>query len=297
MFFPNGDAFPQAKNKRQNCQVLDAHSFRQLVESAAAAGFDAVSVWARTHRRATTREGLDEAEMRALLEGHGLVVSEFEALDTWLPSEVKPLAGNPPLSVEEFLRVGEALRARTLVAVQSAPVDLPFDAVVAHFADLCDRARERGLDVALEAPPFTAIADLVQARKLVEAADRPNAGVVVDSWHHRRSGVSDAVFEGLAPERVLCLQFADGPTTPEEDLLEETIWRRLPVGTGDFELAGLLRRLDAMGVRCPVGVEVFDETGEHGDPAQTAHRLYAQLDSLCGEADSRLGRARGSQPG
>ena len=275
---------------------LPRASFRQLVESAAGAGFDAVSVWARTHRRATTREGLDEAGMRALLDAHGLVVSELEAVDTWLPVEVDPLAGNPALSVDEFLRIGEALRARTLVAVQSVSVDLPFDAVVEYFGALCDRARERGLDVALEAPPFTAIADLGQARRLVEAADRPNAGLVVDSWHHRRSGIADAVFEGLAPERVLCLQLADGPATPERDLLEETIWRRLPVGAGDFELADLLRRLDAMGVRCPVGVEVFDEAGEHGDPAQTAQRLSAQLDTLCGEAESRLGRSREAGP-
>lgn len=283
--------------RRPLCRTLCAGSlprasFRQLVESAAAAGFDAVSLWSRTHRRATTREGLDEVEMRALLEGHGLAVSEFESIDTWLPSEVRPLAGNPPLPVEEFLRIGEALRARTLVAIQSAPVELPFEGVVAHFADLCDRARERGLDVALEAPPFTAIADLDRARRLVEAADRPNAGLVVDSWHHRRSRVSDVALEDLPADRVLCVQLADGPAIPESDLLEETIWRRLPVGAGDFELAGLLRRLDEMGVRCPVGVEVFDESGEHGDPALTARRLYAQLDTVCHEAGSRLGRAR-----
>ena len=263
------------------------------MESASAAGFDAVSVWARTHRRATTREGLDEAEMRALLEGHGLGVSELEALDTWLPGDVQPLAGNPPLSVEEFLRIGEGLGARTLVAVQSVPVDLPFDAVVAHFADLCDRARARGLDVALEAPAFAAIADLGQAWRVVEAADRPNAGVVVDSWHHRRSGVSDAVIEGLPAERVRCVQLADGPALPEADLLEETLWRRLPAGSGDFGLAALLQRLDAMGVCCPVGVEVFDEGGEHGDPAETARRLFGQIDALCEESGSRLGCARG----
>ena len=66
----------------------------------------------------------------------------------------------------------------------------------------------------------------------------------------------------------------------------------MPVGSGDFGLPGLLRGLDAMGVRCPVGVEVFDESGDHGDPALTARRLYAQLDTVCHEAGSRLGRAR-----
>jgi len=276
---------------------LPRASFRQLVESAAAAGFDAISLWSRTHRRAITREGLDEAEMRSLLEGNGLVVSEFESIDTWLPNDVKPLAGNPPLPVDEFLRIAEALCARTLVAVQSAPVDLPFEGVVGHFAELCDRARERGLDVALEAPPFTAIADLRHAWRVVEAADRSNAGLVVDSWHHRRSAISDAVFEDLPGDRVFCVQLADGPRAAESDLLQETIWRRMPVGAGDFELAGLLQRLDAMGVRCPVGVEIFDETGDHADPARTARRLFAQLDALCAEAGSHLGQARNAAGG
>ncbi len=270
---------------------LPRASFRELVESAAGAGFDAVSVWARTHRRATTREGLSEADMRSLVDDHGLAVSEIEAVDTWLPVEVEPVAGNPPLPVDEFLGVAEALRARTVVAIQSAGAELPFEVVVEHFAALCGRARECGLDVALEAPPFTVIDDIAKAWAVVEAAGCANGGVLLDTWHHRRSGATDAALARISGDRVLCVQLADGPAVAEADLLEETIWRRMPLGSGDFGLGELLRRLDAMGVACPVGPEIYDEGGDHSDPAQTARRLAEQMDRLASAAGSDLGRA------
>jgi len=266
-------------------------SFRELVESAAGAGFDAVSMWARTHHRATTREGLSEADMSALLEEHGLVISEMEAVDTWLPVEVEPVAGNPPLDVDKFLDVAEALRVRSVVAIQSAGVDLSFDVVVQHFWELCRRARERGLDVALEAPAFAVLDDIGKAWAVVEAADCENAGVLVDAWHHRRSCATDEALEGVPGHRVLCVQLADGPMQPERDLLQETIWRRRPLGAGDFKLAALMERLEAMGVVCPVGPEIYDEDSDHDDPAQTALRLARQMDRLVEAAGCNLGRA------
>ena len=266
-------------------------SFRELVEAAADAGFDAISVWARTHRRATTREGLSEADMRSLVDAHGLAVSEIEAVDTWLPLEVEPVAGNPPLPVDEFLDVAEALRARTIVAIQSVGAELPFEVVVGHFATLCRQARERGLDVALEAPPFTVIDELAKAWAVVEAAGCGNAGVLVDTWHHRRSRGQDADLERIPGDRVFGVQLADGPAQPEADLLEETIWRRMPLGSGDFGLAELLRRLDEMGVACPVGPEIYDEDADHSDPMRTARRLAEQMDRLVADAGSSLGKA------
>ena len=270
---------------------LPRASFRELVEAAAGAGFDAISMWARTHHRATTREGLSEADMRSLLDANGLVISEMEAVDTWLPVEVEPLAGNPPLTVDRFLEVADALRPRSIVAIQSAGTELPFEVVVEHFAELCRRARERGLDVALEAPPFAVIDDIGKAWTLVEAADCENSGVLVDTWHHRRSRATDTDLERVPGHRVLCVQLADGPARPESDLVQETIWRRMPPGTGDFGLAALLGRLEAMGVACPVGPEIYNEDGDHDDPAQTALRLAHQMDRLTEAAGGELGRA------
>jgi sugar phosphate isomerase/epimerase len=250
------------------------------VRAAAGAGFDAVSVWTRTHARAMSREGLSEADMRMLLRDHGLVVSEIEAVDTWLPVEVTPVVGNPPLAVEAFLDLAATLEARAIVAIQSEGPDLPFDLVVDHFGRLCESAHTRGLRVALEAPPFTVIDDTKKAWAIIEATAAENGGLLLDSWHHRRSRATDADLEKIPADRFFGLQLADGPSTAEADLLEETIWRRQPPGLGDFELPTLLRQLDRQGVRCVVGAELYDEDGDHSDPAATALRLAGQLDQL-----------------
>jgi sugar phosphate isomerase/epimerase len=261
------------------------------VGAAAGAGFDAVSIWTRTHARATSREGLSEADMSKLLRDHGIVVSEIEAVDTWLPVEVAPVVGNPPLSVEAFLDLAATLEARAIVAIQSAGPDLPFDLVVEHFGKLCEAARARDLRVALEAPAFSVIDDTNKAWRILEATAAENGGLLLDTWHHRRSRATDADLEKIPADRFFGLQLADGPSKAEADLLEETIWRRQPPGLGDFELPALLRQLDEQGVRCVVGPELFDEDGDHSDPAATALRLSGLLDRLFDSAGvSSFGR-------
>ena len=58
--------------------------FADVVDAAATAGFDAISLLGRTHRRATQREGLADRDMRLMLEDNGLVVTDIEAAGDWL---------------------------------------------------------------------------------------------------------------------------------------------------------------------------------------------------------------------
>ena len=54
-------------------------AFADFVDAAASAGFDAISLLGRSHRRATQRDGLTDRDMRRLLDDHGLVVTDVEA--------------------------------------------------------------------------------------------------------------------------------------------------------------------------------------------------------------------------
>ena len=64
---------------------LPATPFRELVAAAASAGFDAVTLWPLVVQRARSREGLDLATMRALVDDAGLHVTELDAVTDWLP--------------------------------------------------------------------------------------------------------------------------------------------------------------------------------------------------------------------
>jgi sugar phosphate isomerase/epimerase len=135
----------------------------------------------------------------------------------------------------------------------------PFPEIAEAFAGVCDRAAEHGLVVHLEFLPWTPIRDLKAALEIVEMADRPNGGVMLDSWHHFRSGADDELLRRLPGTRILGVQLNDAPREPEPDLIAETTRRRLLPGEGDIDLVGLVRILDEIGSRAPIGVEVFSE--------------------------------------
>src|SRR5436309_2866211 len=59
-------------------------SFRERVDAAVAGGFSGISLWGRDYGSAR-REGLEDADLRALLADHGLAVAELDLAWWWLP--------------------------------------------------------------------------------------------------------------------------------------------------------------------------------------------------------------------
>jgi sugar phosphate isomerase/epimerase len=259
----------------------------EMIPAAAHAGFDAISIIARAHRRALRREGSSDDELRRLLADHGLVVAEVEAVGDWL--EAPDVAERPWLdtiySEREYLDLAETYGAPVLVAVHFGP-PVPLDAAATAFAGLCDRAAERGIRVALEYPAMATIADMHAAWTIVELADRPNGGILVDTWHHRRSGGTDGDLAVVPAERIFALQVADGSAEPRADLADDVAFRDLP-GLGELALAPMIAGLDARGVRCPIGVEVYDAALIAGGAEPAAVTLFRTFATLL--ADAGLG--------
>lgn len=104
--------------------------------------------------------------------------------------DVEILRLRPDTRVGEFaavLEVGAEFGARyVLVAGNDDDERRSAD----NFAALCDLARPLGLDPHLEFMPWTGIRDLRQAARVVEAAARDNAGLLLDAFHFDRSASS-----------------------------------------------------------------------------------------------------------
>jgi sugar phosphate isomerase/epimerase len=266
-----------------NVSVAGA-SFPEHVTAARQAGFDAISLLGRAHRRATQRDGLSDTEMRTLLDDNGLALTDVEAVGDWLgPSpDDQPKFLHHVYPTETYLDVAAALGARNVVAVHFGH-PAPLDTAAERFAQLCDRAAERGLNVALEFPAFATIADVATAWGVVRVADRPNGGLLVDTWHHRRGGNDDQALEAVDGSRVLSVQLADAAGDPVGPLVEDVMHRCLP-GDGDFGVVDLIRRLDGLGVRAPIGIEVFDEALLAQGTDVAARRLGESLRAVVGEA-------------
>lgn len=172
--------------------------------------------------------------------------------------------------------------ARSFAVHFGAPA--PLDVAAERFAVLCDAAAERNLQLVLEFPAFATIADVATAWTVIRLTERPNAGVLIvasASRSQRRRRVEGP----LDPNRVYSVQLSDGAADPVGPPFED-VMHHLP-GAGDLDVTGHLRLFDALGVRAPIGIELFDEALLATGPIRAAERLANSLRQVVSEARRR----------
>lgn len=251
-------------------------SFAERVAAAAEAGFAAISLFPHDYQRARAG-GLSVADLRALLRDHGVAVAEIDPLLSWMPGDAGVTdegRGFLAATEDDFYAIADAVGARSVNAVLADPGDVPLDAVAEAFAALCDRAAAHGLLVTLEFLPWTKLRDAATAASVAWRAGRSNGGVMLDAWHHFRSGAPAASIDA---SRVFGIQLADAPAEAEPDPVEETLHRRLVPGDGDVHLAALVRHLAAGKCAAPIGVEVFSDALAAEPVRDVAQRLAAAV--------------------
>ena len=254
--------------------TLARASFEERIEAALAGGFAGLSLFGSDYRRARA-SGLGDGDMRRLLADAGLEVAELDPLMSWVPGFEPPALDDTFAgSEDEFYAIAQALGARSLNAILAFDTGLPRPAIAEAFAALCDRAAAHELLVHLEFMPWTEIGNVHLAAEVVALADRPNGGLMLDSWHHFRSGVPNAELEAKVPiERILAVQLNDAPAQAEDDLVAETLRRRRLPGDGDIDLRDLGRILREGGSPAPLGVEIFAEELFDLAPAEVGRRV------------------------
>ncbi len=228
------------------------------------------------------KEGVLVAEIRERIEDHGLAIKEVDCIAAWLPSQRTQTDGSPlasllrSLTPERVIEKAARIGAPSVTIVEMQGASPSRDEAAEAFAAVCDIAGEHGLNVDLEFLPFGGIPDLASAWAIVEAADRPNGGLTLDSWHFFRSGSSFELLRALPGQRIHTVQINDAHALPADDLMHETMNARLLPGAGSFDLVRLIQTLDTNGCEAPVSVEVFS--------ADIANRPMA--DAIQGWADA-----------
>lgn len=236
----------------------------------AAAGFQGTSAFT-TDLQEAEAAGISPKELGKRLSDAGLGVAEMDMVSNWFPSAAKG-PGLLGFSDEEAFAYAEALNARSVTAVVFAAAPSQTE-LIDSFASLCDRAAERGLLVHLEFIPFSPVRTLGDATAIVEAANRPNGGVMLDVWHLYRSGGTAKDVEAAA-NYVFGVQLDDAPSEAEENLVTETMTRRLLPGEGSADVPSIIAALRKGGSTAPLGVEVFSEALAALDPNEIARRAF-----------------------
>ena len=185
--------------------------------------------------------------------GLGLVM---DPVMNWYPDRVPSPSRFAGVSTGDALRMCEALGVTSLTAIATASSDVPVAELAGYFGRVCDRAADFGAQVHLEFMPFTVVPSLRIAWDLVRGADRPNGGLVFDTWHFFRGEPDFDVLAGIPGDRIFCVQLDDAAAVPQGSLREETSRRLLP-GDGALDLIGAVRALHRIGALRWVGPEVI----------------------------------------
>jgi sugar phosphate isomerase/epimerase len=225
------------------------HPFRQRCEAAAAAGFAGVGLHVDDLAR-TAASGPDPAGMRAVLDGTGLRLVEIEFLGGWALDPAVPDA-----AVAAVETVADGLGGRHVTAGEFRPGELDPDAAAARLASLAGRLGKRGLLLALEPFPWSALPDVGTAVDLLRRAGSDDAGLMVDVWHFFNGGAGLDALDDLPGAGVAAVQLNDGPRVHGDFLHHARAARRLP-GHGELDVVGLVRAVRATGFAGPWCVEV-----------------------------------------
>ncbi|MBJ18332.1 MAG: sugar phosphate isomerase/epimerase [bacterium] len=258
---------------------------REIVAAAVAGEYDAISIWPHDVDRARS-EGLDLPDIRLLLEDNGLVVSDVDPLLGW-SDLVLPEPGESMFDLapeDAFFEIGEALEARSINVVQGFGAHLDLDRAAVDLARICRRAREHGLLVTFEFLPWSGVPNVTVCLDLLERSGCDNATIMFDSWHWFRGARDLDALQAIPGERIGSTQFNDAPEQPSENLPVEAMEARLSAGEGVIPLVDLVRTLDEIGSRAPIGVEVIHKRHEEMDPAEVGRYTAADMRRVLSEA-------------
>ena len=241
------------------------HPIEDRVRAAAAAGFDGIGFFAGQYTM--LGDAWNVARIHELLDRHGIVMAEVEALSGW---------GDSALS-ERYLAferlVWMLVDEFDVPYVQAiGPVEGSVNDAGRRFGELCDRAAAHGVTVGLEFLPFTNIVDATDAVAIVHTADRPNGGVCADIWHHARGADDLDLIRQIPPELLVRVQMSDGPAVPTlSDYKDDCLRHRVPPGDGDFDVDGFVSAVLDLGYSGPWDLEVCnDDVWGHEPDAHVA---------------------------
>ncbi len=136
--------------------------------------------------------------------------------------------------------------------------------VVEIIRDLAAVAEEAGVQVSLYPHAGFHVAAARDALRLVKAVDRKNVGVTITLCHELMADNGDElpqiVDEVIGRLFVVTINGAD-----KKPKGERMGWDRLiqPLGQGDFDVYGFLKKLKAAGFKGPIGLQCY---GLKGDP-------------------------------
>lgn len=168
-----------------------------------------------------------------------------------------------------------------LVCSNVSPIALGgIDRAAEDLRELGERAARRGLRVGYEALAWGRhINDHRDAWEIVRRADRPNIGLILDSFHTLARKIEVDSIRAIPGDRIFIVQLADAPLIDMDILYWSRHFRNMP-GEGDLPVLDFMRAVAATRYDGPLSLEIFNDQFRGGSPkliSQDGHRSLLYL--------------------
>ncbi len=270
-----GDVFPFGPTE------ISPFPFELRVEAAAEAGWKGLGLVHADLQATAARLGL--AGMRRVLDAHGMKYLELEFLVDWFRDGDRRARSDAMR--REVLEMAGELGARDLKVAPGLGVDIghpteedlvpDLPRMTDEFARLCQEAAQHGTSIVLEIMPFSNVRTLEVGRAIVEGADQPNGGLLLDTWHMGRGAIDYAEIARLPGRLVGSVELDDADAEVRGTLWEDTILRRRLPGQGALDCRSFVRAVQATGFQGAWSVEVLSETFRKRPLRDMARDAYA----------------------
>jgi 4-hydroxyphenylpyruvate dioxygenase len=253
--------------RRSIATVCLSGTLEDKLEAAARAGFDEVELFEPdlVASAFTPEEVRDRARELGLAIGLYQPFRDFEAVP-------EPQLRENLRRAELKFAVMERLGVSTMLVcsnVSQAAID--DDGLAAdQLRKLAERAADHGVRIAYEALAWGRhVHEYDHAWRIVEAADHPNLGTCLDSFHIISRGADPTGIRAIPGEKIFYLQLADAPHLVMDVLQWSRHYRCFP-GQGGFDLSAFVQHVLATGYAGPLSLEVFNDVFRQADPQRMA---------------------------
>ena len=229
--------------------------FRDRVEALAGAGFKGLGIWHADLEHSL--ESYTLPEMRAILDDNGIDFVELEFIQDWFVDGEEKEASDVRKAM--LLEASAALGAHHVKVGDFFRKVTPMPKLIDSFAALCEDAAQFDAVIGFELMPGAMIETLEESMDMVEGANAPNGGIILDLWHVVKLGIPYARAAAIPAHRLVHVELNDGYLVRPEgmDFVTEVTEHRAFCGEGEFDVRGFVEAMWNGGYRGPWGIEVL----------------------------------------
>ncbi len=263
-------------------------TLRQKLEAIAAAGFDGYELFENDfiNFKGTA------ADLRRISADLGLTLDLYQPFRDFEAMPEAQFRRSLERAERKFDLMQELGAELMLCCSNTSPLAIDDPSLAAaQLRALAERASRRGLRVGFEALAWGRHTSLYgRAWNIVQRADHPNLGLILDSFHTLSLKDDPAGIAAIPGDKIFFLQMADAPLL-SMDVLQWARHHRSFPAQGEFDCVGFFEQALLAGYTGPLSLEIFNDVFRETPNRRTAVDAMRSLLYLESRARQRLASA------